>query len=521
VSRPAGGREGGALGDARPTARVFVEVPDHLAHKAAWVLRTLCDAAGCRLEVVRDRELAQSAVLAYAPRPVDGVPTIPLSAEASETIARGADVPAGSFASFHSPAPLVGAFPVAGTGFALPFDLVASAFVILAAWDEHTRPQRDRHGRFPYELSFLATEAALDAADPPLDGYARVLRRLLGEALDLTPPRWKGRSGGSLETPDAAPAARAGDTASIARSGDAAFAIALTHDVDHLHRWTPRAVAGSLRRAALDARAGDRATARWELECLLRALTDHLPAGTDPYWTFPELMEREDRLGVDSTFFAIASHHERVDGVDARDYRRRLPALLRLLRHGGRETGLHGNSRDRVDPAALSEDRSSLKEMTAGAVEGIRFHFLRCLYHETLPLLEAAGFAYDSSLAFGAREGPRCGLSFPFRPYFLAQDRPLDLVELPLVVMDGTLQDRHYRDLPVDEGRAAAQRVLAAVRDVGGAAAILWHNTRLDPLVSRGYGQVYWDLIEWTRANGGVATSAGDVVRQWRSAVGL
>jgi hypothetical protein len=516
------------VSDSRPTARVFVDVPDHLARKAAWVLQTLCDAAGCRLEVVRDGELSQGAVLAYAPRPIGGVPTIPVSAEAAAAIAGGADVPAGSFTGFDSPAPLVGAFPVADAGFALPFDLVASAFVILAAWDEHTRPQRDQHGRFPYELSFFATEAALDAADPPLDGYVRVLRRLLAQTFDLTPPRWERRSGRSFAAPDDAPIAHPGeappatpsDAAPAARSDGATFAIALTHDVDHLRRWTARAVAGSLRRAALEARAGDYATARWELECLLRALTDHLPAGSDPYWTFPDLIEREDRLGVDCTFFIIASHRERLDGVDASDYHRRLPALLRLLRRAARETGLHGNSRDRVDLTALSEDRSRLKEMTAGAVEGIRFHYLRCLYHETLPMLEAAGFAYDSSIAFGAREGPRCGLSFPFRPYFLARDRPLDLVELPLVIMDGTLQDRHYRDLPVAEGRAAAQRVLAAVHDVGGAAAVLWHNTRLDPLISRGYGKVYWDLIEWTKANGGVATSAGDVVAQWRAAVG-
>jgi Family of unknown function (DUF7033) len=491
------------VSDPRPTARVFVDAPDHLAPKAAWALQTLCDAAGCRLEVVRDRELSFGAVLAYAPRPVAGVRTIPVSPEAAAAIASGADLPAGSFASFHSPASLVGAFPVEGSGFALPFDLVASAFVILAAWDEHTRPQRDQHGRFPYERSFFATEAALDAADPPLDGYVRVLRRLLAQSLDLTPPRWTSRSGGSSE------------------ASDAAFAVALTHDVDHLHRWTPRGVAGALRRAARDALAGDGASARWELECLRRAFTDHLPAGTDPYWTFPELIEREDRLGADSTFFVIASHHERLDGVDAADYHRRLPVLLRLLRLSGRETGLHGNSRDRIDSAVLCEDRSSLKEITAATVEGVRFHYLRCLYHETLPLLEAAGFAYDSSMAFGACEGPRCGLSFPFRPYFLAEDRALDLVELPLVLMDGTLQDRHYRDLSVDEGRDAAQRVLAAVRDVGGAAALLWHNTRLDPLVSQGYSRIYWDLIEWTRANGGVATSAGDVVRQWRSAVSL
>lgn len=512
----------------RPTVRVLLEAPAHASRKAAWVLQTLGDAAGCRLEAVReadlspDVELSRDIGLAYAARPVPGVPTIPASAEALRAIELGADVPTGSFKGFDEPVPLVGAFPVAQTGFAAPFDLIASAFLLLAAWDEHTRPQRDRHGRFPYELSFFATEPALDPADPPLDGYVRLLRRLLSQAVDLTPPRWRrlaSESAAAVLAPASAPLPDARLATASTPPPDAPFAIALTHDVDDVWRWTARGVAAALRRAALDARAGDYARSRWELEGVAQGLVRHFPRGTDPYWTFPELIRREDAQGVDSSFFIIASHQERLDGVEPAVYRRRRQTLLRLLRRAGRETGLHGNSRDRVDPVALAEDRSRLKEMTAGAVEGIRFHYLRCLYHETLPLLEAAGFAYDSSLAFAEHEGPRCGLSFPFRPYLLAEDRPLDLVELPLVVMDGTLQERHYRSLPVAEGRTAAQRVLGAVRDVGGAAALLWHNTRLDPLIARGYGQVYWDLVDWAIAQGGVATSAREVLRQWRSEV--
>jgi peptidoglycan/xylan/chitin deacetylase (PgdA/CDA1 family) len=484
--------------DSRARVPVLLDVPQALRAKAVWVLETLCAAAGCGLEIVPAPEPARGAALAYAPRPVAGVPTIPVSHEALRTVELGADLPAGSFRSFDEPVPLVGAFPVEDQGFAVPFDLVASAFLLLAAWDEHVRPGRDRHGRFPYDLSFFATESALDPSQPALDGYVAVLRRLLSESVDLVPGRWRHPK---AETPDAS------------------FAVALTHDVDDVWRWTPRGLAAALRRAVLDLGARDYARSRWELEGVLEGLGRHLPRGTDPYWTFPDLLRREDALGVDSTFFVIASHHERLDGVEPAVYRRRSRALLRLLRAAARETGLHGNSRDRLDPATLAEDRSRLQEMTIGSVRGMRFHYLRCLYHETLPLLAAAGFAYDSSLAFAEHEGPRCALSFPFRPYFLAEDRPLDLIELPLVVMDGTLQERHYRGLPVEQGLAAARRVLGAVRDAGGAAALLWHNTRLDPLIARGYGRVYWELVEWIRAEGGAATSAGDVVGQWRSRV--
>jgi hypothetical protein len=482
---------------------VFVDAPGTLARKAIWVLRTLCDAAGGRLDVLRDPGAGAGAALAYAPRPVRGVPTIPVSPDAVAAIAAGADIPPHSFRRYDAPASLVGAFPAQEPGFAVPFDLVASAFVLLAAWDERTRPQRDKHDRFPYELSYFATEEALDVTEPPLDAYVLVLRALLAEH-GLVPPQWDLPLG-------------ARDMPSRREDG---FAVALTHDVDNMRRWTGRAMVAAVRRATIDARGGDYRRALWEMGGLLRGLGYHLPTGTDPHWTFPDLIRRENELGTTSSFYIVASHHHRTDGMQPQVYRRRLPALLRLLRAARREVGLHGNSLDRIDPATLADDRAHLAETTGQAIDGIRFHYLRCLYHETLPLLEAEGFKYDSSLAFAEHEGPRCGLSFPFRPYCLAEDRPLDLIELPLVIMDGTLQERHYRGLPPDEGRLAGERVLAAASEVGGAVAILWHNTRLDPYVSRGYGTVYWDLVRWALDHGGVVSSAGEVVQSWRALAG-
>ena len=103
-------------------------------------------------------------------------------------------------------------------------------------------------------------------------------------------------------------------------------------------------------------------------------------------------------------------------------------------------------------------DRDGCSTQPDSAVTGVRYHYLRALYHETLPLLEQAGFTYDTTMAFAEHEGFRCGCSFPFRPYSLAEERPLDLVELPLAVMDGTLQEPHYRDLAAPEAGAAGRR---------------------------------------------------------------
>jgi hypothetical protein len=90
------------------------------------------------------------------------------------------------------------------------------------------------------------------------------------------------------------------------------------------------------------------------------------------------------------------------------------------------------------------------------------------------------------------------------------EERPLDLVELPLAVMDGTLQEPHYRGLKASEAERAAAAVLARALRSGGAVSLLWHNNRFDRRVSRGYDKVYWRLLDqtWHGAGAGAAGSS-------------
>ena len=490
---------------------VYLGVPLQTAPRAEWVLRTLLAVCGAAPVPVYEPERAAECVLAYAPQPVAGVPTIPVSEAALDLLTSGDALPPDSFDRFETPAgPLEGVFPVDGEGFAAPFDLIAAAFLLLACWDEHTSPERDQHGRLPFTASVFARNDALDYRAPAVDGYLRLVRILVNEGLEAA-------DRGALQRLDwAAPYTRDGGEG----GGAAAFAVALTHDVDGLKRWTARGWLAAAKRTVGAARTGNWEKAHFELGGVGYALTRDIPRGRDPFWTFPELLAQEDERGVSSTFFLLASHGHPTDGSQPAVYRKRLPRLVALLRDADREIGLHGNDRDRIEEGGLAEDRAALAEKAQVEIAGMRYHYLRCLYHETLPLLDTQGFAYDTSLAFAEREGFRCGFSFPFHPYDLRRERPLDLVELPLAIMDSSLQEKKYRGLDAPQAREAAQAVLATLRESGGAAALLWHHNRFHAHVGRGYGDVYWQLLDWIEEQGGVALPAGELVRRYRERAG-
>lgn len=485
---------------------VFYDGPDGFAPRAAWVLDTLLAPLGRSARLVRERGAAARCALAYAAAPVSGVPTVPLAAVATDLFATGRPLPPGAFGAVTSAAsperPLVAAFEAEpGAGFAVPADVIASAFALLACWDEYTSPERDRFGRLPYEASVFAANPALRIEEPAVDRYVEELRgalapRLAALGLDRLPAAgwiW-GRPGG--------------------------YGLALTHDVDNLWRWTPRGFAATGYRSARALRHRRWTALRKEAGDVREWATVHLPRRSDPFWTFPRLLTGEDERRVSSTFFVIARHTDKRDGNQPGTYRRLIPRALEMLRRGRREVGLHGNAEDRTGTGPLRHDRADLAARAGAEVAGVRYHYLRCLYHETLGFVEQAGFAYDSSLAFAEHEGFRCGTSFPFRPYDLAHERPLTVVELPLAVMDTSLLEPQYRHLAAAAAEQACRDVLGRVGASGGGVAVLWHNNRFDRRSARGYDDVYWGLVERATAEGAFVGSAGQVVGRWLEMTG-
>ncbi|HUZ83324.1 MAG TPA: polysaccharide deacetylase family protein [Gaiellales bacterium] len=349
-------------------------------------------------------------------------------------------------------------------------DVVASAFWFLSRWEERPGGPRDEHGRFP------RVAALADPERPVVDALAA---------------RFRAAVGGSP------------------RSG---FTVALTHDVDNPWRWHGRrALVGAAARAKAAAAAGRGGELLAELRGLATSPV-HRARGTDPNWSFERIAAIERAHGGRSTYYVMAGHTHPADGANGAAYDRLRPAIVSQVRGQGDEVGLHPSYATSRDVDLLGAEKARLEALTGEPVEGVRFHYLRHDAHATLPELDRLGFVHDSSHGFAETPGARAGLTTPYHPYDLVRDRPLDLVELPMVVMDVGLAERRYLGLPPAAGLVRAAAMLERVAESAGTVAVLWHVDRFDPAYARGWDRVYERLLGWVTDRGGRLVTAGDAV---------
>jgi len=397
--------------------------------RAQWVLATLAEGLGHEAAFVD-----ADAAITYAPDPPDEGAWIPLQPEAQEFF-EGQEAFPGP--AVHRAGGLTLLFPPAHPDEPIPGDIVASAFYLLARWDEYRVADRDRFGRLPYDRSAFAAIAGLDIEDPAVEGHLAALRTVLGMP---APESWT---------------------------------VFLTHDIDRIRRRTPRGIARAVKRRRHHA---------------VRDL-----AGHDPWDNLPDLLETTWRRGLRSTVFLIGRNRHRLDGTPRRTYERERRNLVAAVRAAGSEVALHGAFASSESEQALRDEVQVMRDEGAD-VHGVRFHYLRFRYHDTPLRVERAGLEYDASLGFSERPGFAAGYARPFRPWIVGEERPAGITLVPLAVMDTTLHS--HLALPAPEARERALRVLDAVRRHGGAAALLWHNTYLADERAPGYDRLWEDLLD-------------------------
>jgi hypothetical protein len=351
-------------------------------------------------------------------------------------------------------------------------DDLAEAFFHLARVEE-LNGARDEHDRF------RAAWSCLDPLDPPVER----LRQRLG----IEPPRW----------------------------GGARFAVALTHDVDAPWKWTRRGLKGAAARAKNDLTNGRIRPGLREVRGLAEAAV-HKARGSDPYWSFDRILDDERRGGASSTFFLLADHAHEFDGPAAEEYERLRPRIVETIKDGQAEVGLHGTYSAAADAERIADEKASLERLS-GPLHGQRYHYLRIDPHRNLGPLEAAGFAYDSTLGFGDAVGFRAGIAHPFRPWDFERDAPRDLIEVPLAAMDVTLSAERYLNLSAEEAGTRLRGLLDWAEANGGGFSVLWHPEQYDSALLPGWDVLYRRLIEDVRVRGGVCVQAGALAEEARA----
>ena len=312
-----------------------------------------------------------------------------------------------------------------------------------------------------------------------IDGLRRNARALANDAIRAL---GKGRVARALTS--AALATSAGTAKLLARAG-----IVSRHQPD---RTVPRAF------VRLAHRMGVSSTYLVELARLLQAELDQGARSTlffldNKSWTNSDY-SFQDSLFLDATSAAARS---------------------------GCNLGLHGTFQSGGEGSILMSEAAELREAVSSAVVSVRQHHLL-----SSPAIrrsqQAAGFKVDSSLGHNYATAFRAGTARPFRLFDRQERRPLDLWEVPLIVMDSALAAEF-------DGVAATERELKRlVKELTASQGVLtlnWHpNFRGGAASSDGYLGVYKRFIQEVKAQSSGAFWTVEELFEWyqrRAAVRL
>ena len=375
-----------------------------------------------------------------------------------------------------------------GTHWVLSADVVdgTAALTTDAVHAGVDRTGLDRHGRLRSEASYLATRGVAGA--PVVNHYAAAIEMALPLIGSFSPrPRW----------PDGRRAA-----------------IGLSHDVDRPDKYAILRAAANLRLPPPD-------RLPWFIARTLRDLTHRLrDPRPDDFWLFDEVVAAEAAHGLRSTFlFSVMPAYGSYGSTNDVLYDAAWPHLrraMRTLRDAEVELGLHASYHAYRDAARFVAEKARLEELSGGPVRGLRHHFWQVGpdLPRTLRAHEAAGFVYDSSIAFNDVAGLRRGIALPYRPWDAAQGRRLATWQLPVIALDsavcGTMRS-------TQEGIDTVWAAIEGVIDAGGVAVLDWHVRCSVPANDRyrAWGEVYLGVVERLAARADVWTAGLGEIADW------
>ena len=319
-------------------------------------------------------------------------------------------------------------------------DIISSSFFMLSRWEEKYSTDLDIHSRFKYENSVAFKYKFINI--PVVDEYAMILRKYL-----------------QMLFPNI-------------NLGNNKFRVKLSHDIDNIRRFedlnqTIRTLMGDLLKSK-------------SISLFKKSLLEYKHSFNnpekDPYFlAVYKLAQLSKDNAMDSAFYFKTANKSKYDsGYTIDEY---VKKCIFNLKEKGFEVGFHPGYSTFQNYDKLIQEKEILDNILGYTKYGGRQHYLRFDVNTTWNYWEKAGLEYDSTLGYAEQEGFRCGTCHAFRPFDINGDRELNIIEIPLIAMEGTLQS--YRKLTTEEGLRSILDLADKCKEVEGVFTLLWHNTSL------------------------------------------
>jgi peptidoglycan/xylan/chitin deacetylase (PgdA/CDA1 family) len=375
---------------------------------------------------------------------------------------------------------------------ALPQDLAH----LLLRTEEYEQRHRDRFGRWEYAYSANFRRGCLWT--PEVDEWVCAQRQRLAPQVRLE-PLW----------PNGYP-----------------FAVCLTHDVDMVSRSS---TAGQALRALRAASRRHPTEQNGPAQQLFRAAFSAARSLHFGISRTPSTAETVDRMAaVEREFGVTASYFFTVDPPRAtpvdcvyrpadrcrfRGKATTIRELVRELHAEGFDIGLHGSYNTAFDADLLRLEKEMLEDALGADVRTTRQHYLHFDVAATPSVQEEAGLTADTTLGFNRNVGFRAGTCLPFHLFDLRARRPVDVIEVPLIVEEFPLLRPNALELDRTLAERVVEQLIGRVAAVGGVATLLFHP---HSLASDDYLALYRRSIEYALEAGAWVTSLREIERWWR-----
>jgi len=355
------------------------------------------------------------------------------------------------------------------------WDLLGNLFDLLTFGEERESGERDKHGRF---VGAFSPRAGADLLEVPAFNEAVAL--LVAAAVAL-------RDSG--DPPLAIP--------ELIRPP----VVVLSHDCDNLEGndfWTQsvrayRAVRPLLRGRKLQA-------------AQFRRIKQNAASPRRYYFdNVLKMIEMEKSYGAVSILYLLNGTRGRYGARSSPELVRELAALI----PEGWELGMHYNYDTHLNGARFSSQKAELEELTGREMTSGRAHYLRFDPEKSPPFYTGQGIRCDETSGFVDYTGFRNGIAGLFNPWKAQDGEALDLLELPMTVMESTLVNQYG-----ERANEALKRLLAHLKAVGGALTVLFHPDKFDNPEFPHLMGAYEAWLKECRSAGAVFLTPGDLARK-------
>ena len=334
-------------------------------------------------------------------------------------------------------------------------DVFASIFFMLTRWEEYVIKRRDKWNRFNGKDSVAFKAGFLHR--PIVNEYVEMIWNMM---------LYLGYSG---------------------KRKPRRFEVVPTHDIDKVfmrRRFVDTAKTVVKRSLALDIR---------------DAIFFSFDFLRDPYNTFNFLMKTSEETGVNSRFYFMSADGAIDRFRDSPFNSKRYQTVIKQIRKRGHYIGFHPGFFSVEKEQNWHKEKKMYEEYLGFTPEEGRQHYLRFNMPETFSFWEHNDMKLDSTLTYYDVEGFRCGTGDIFHVFNFLERKEYELVERPLVIMDGTLLD--YQSYPLNKVVEVLDYYISIGKKYKMPITLLFHNSVFEGYQGYKLKKIYRNCLNKCKAS--------------------